>query len=39
MEHKDVFILEDVIKYCNLTTNAIKEYGDAFDDFKNNVFF
>ena len=39
MEHKDVFILEDVIKYCDLTTNAIKEYGDAFDDFKNNVFF
>ena len=39
MEHKDVFVIEDIIKYCDLTAVAIKQYGNTFKSFKNNVFY
>lgn len=39
MEHKDVFILEDIIKYCDLTTDAVKQYGNTSSNFKSNIFY
>lgn len=39
MEHKDVFILEDIIRYCDLTADAVNEYGDTLESFKSNIFF
>lgn len=37
MEHKDVFILKNIIEFCDGITNAISRFGDNFEAFDGDI--
>ena len=39
MEARDVFILEEIINYCDRTADNIQKFGDDFDRFKDNLTY
>ena len=37
MEHKDHFILQNIVDFCDAISNTIKRFGDNFELFDNDV--
>lgn len=36
MEDKDVFVLEEIINYCDIIANSIAKYGNSYELFDQN---
>ena len=34
MEDRDVFILEEIVDYCNKIVNVLDKFGDTYDRFE-----
>lgn len=39
MADKDVFLLEQIVEYCDRIDDSFKVFGDSFEEFDQNVHF